>query len=93
MIQQFSSKLDSWVTVVVFAAVAAIAGTSISSTLQARWLIATVLVLSAAAILWVFYGTRYTPTESGLVGQPGPLRWKVDLAGITSVAPTNGPAG
>ena len=92
MIQQFASKRDPWLTVVILVAVFAMAGASISSALQARWVIATVLVRSAGAILWVFFGTRYKLTESELIVQSGPLRWKVDRASITSVEPTNDPA-
>ncbi|MFA6959100.1 MAG: PH domain-containing protein [Thermoanaerobaculia bacterium] len=91
MIQQFSSKRDLWLTVVILLSAIAIGGAAISSALQARWLIAAVLSLSTAAILWVFFGTRYTVTDSELIIRSGPLRWTVARASITSVEPTTDP--
>jgi len=91
MIQQFASKRDTWLTAVILLAEVAVVGAGISSALDARFFIAGVLFLSAAMILWVFFGTGYTVTDSELIVRSGPLRWRVDRSTIVSVKATSDP--
>ena len=49
------------------------------------------LLLGAGAIVvaWFLFGTSYNVTASELVIRSGPLRWRVPIARIASVEPTN----
>ncbi len=49
------------------------------------------LLLGAGAIVvaWVLFGTSYSVTASDLLIRSGPMRWRVSIARIVCVTPTN----
>jgi hypothetical protein len=96
MKQVYESKRDGWLVVILWAAVIVmlIAAGNLWVTrapFAFRALMVLLLILVAAFVLWVLYGTRYTLTESTLRVQSGPFRWVIDIETISEVFPTRNP--
>ena len=92
----FASKRDTWLVVVIWLAMgAAVAGVGVMSFAPAPLLARSVfggLVLGSGGLsLWVLYGTGYTITATEVRVRSGPFRWRVPIAAIASIVPSNNP--
>ena len=89
------SKADTWlVAVLAFAIVASIfaAIKVLSVGSLAAWAVAAFIAIIGAGLpLWLLFSTRYTLGHSELVVQSGPFKWRILVADITSVTPSNNP--
>ncbi|HVO65581.1 MAG TPA: PH domain-containing protein [Syntrophales bacterium] len=92
----YESKRDGWIVILLWAAVIAILiavwdlwGARLP--LALRLPISVLMVLTAAFVFWVLYGTRYTLTDKTLTVQSGPFRWVIDLETIIEISPTRNP--
>jgi hypothetical protein len=90
------SKKDGWIVallwggvIVMIVGVADLWGTP--TPFAFRLVMSVLLSLSAALILWVLYGTRYTLTDKSLIVRSGPFCWVIALESITEVFPTRNP--
>ncbi len=88
----FNSRIDMWLLIVVLSAVAAclwgIARIWDSgSTLL--WLLAVPLAIGVLLPLWVLGSLRYFLSEHELRVRCGPLSWKIAIAEISSISPTD----
>lgn len=85
----FRSRIDAWLAIVMLG-VPAIVLASVVPTLP-RGGAATAMVVGLLALalpLWVLTSTRYDLSADTLRIVSGPFRWKVPIAGITSVVRT-----
>jgi hypothetical protein len=92
----FPSKRDTWLSVVLWAAViACVAGGAATAAEQPDALIKAVVfavpAAVAALVLWVLYGTSYTFSGQVLDIRSGPFRFRVPLHEILSVDPSRNP--
>lgn len=92
----FPSKRDTWLSAVIWTGAAACLGASAlilwagtGGMLDA--IPAVLLTATAAFLLWVLYGTRYTFSGGVLEARCGPFRFRVPLGDITSVEPSRDP--
>ncbi len=90
--EQFASKIDTWLLLVLVIAI----GVSIGATLfsigkggMTSYIAALALLSVGAAVpIWIFLSTHYTVTTSELLVRSGPFSWTIPLASITSVQET-----
>ncbi len=90
----FAAKIDTWLLVLIAGSALGCvyaAGSVAFSGEPARWVIAGILLLSAAGMIWVLGSTTYTLTKSELRVRCGPFRWRVPLSEIRGVTPTRNP--
>lgn len=92
----YETKKDGWIVVLlwatsIFMLIAAGSLWEGRAPFSFRLLMCVLLLLMAAFVLWVLYGTRYTLTDSALIVRSGPFRWAIDLAAIDEVFPTRNP--
>ena len=91
----YRSKADTWlVAVLAIAIVASIfAAIKVLSTGSATaWAVAAFIASIGAGLpLWLLFSTRYKLGHSELVVQSGPFKWRILVADITSVTPSNDP--
>ena len=85
----FRSKVDLWLVVVLLgASMAPLLVVASAFRDGAAWLphVAVSLLMTAAS-LWLLTTTKYTVSDSEVLVQSGPLKWRLDVKSITSVAP------
>lgn len=92
----FSSKRDAWLSAVIWIGALACLGAAAliiwygtGGRLDA--IPAVLLAATAALLLWVLYGTRYTFSGGVLEARCGPFRFRVPLGDITSAEPSRDP--
>lgn len=93
--QVFPSRIDAWLAVVLLLAMAAALASvfvSAGAGTLVGWTAAVFTALIGIGLpLWLLLATRYTLQGDALLVQSGPFRWRVPLAEIRSVTPTNNP--
>lgn len=95
MKQVYTSKIDTWLGVVLSGSVA-ICLTVFLFTLPSGNLTAIVatllgLILGAGLPIWLMMSTSYTLSNMTLLVKSGPFKWQVPIAEIKSVTPTSNP--
>ncbi|MEM7064729.1 MAG: PH domain-containing protein [Cyanobacteria bacterium P01_B01_bin.77] len=91
--QVFSSKVDTWLFVIIVA-VAMLSGISAISLLatERNYLMALItLALGAGLPMWILLSTKYVIIEEELRVRSGPFRWTVSIPSISSVQSTHNP--
>ena len=92
----FPSKRDGWLTVVLLVAIVAMLAATIVELWHGaplgRLVLAALFVAMSAGIAWMLFGTRYVLDGATLHVITGPLRWRIDVATITRVFPTDDPS-
>lgn len=95
MEQVYTSKIDTWLGVVLLGAVAACFIAFIISlrTGSVPAIIATLpaLLIGAGLPIWLMMSTSYTLSNSTLLVKSGPFKWQVPIEQITSITPTSNP--
>jgi hypothetical protein len=93
--QKFESKRDLWLMAVLWSAVVELVWSIFrvwqDAPLAMAASFAVVMLVIAALTLWVMYGTFYLVDESTLIVRSGPFRYRVRLADIVAVTPSNSP--
>lgn len=89
----FQSKYDTWLIVLMAAAVALEARALVAIwNGSASWMVGAItslpLAISTLFILWTLLGTRYVVTADRLRIVCGPMRWTIPLASIQAVQPS-----
>lgn len=94
--ERFPSKRDTWLAVVLLAALG-ISCLSLTASLLVpepdpglKWVLG-ILIASALFVVWVWTTTYYVLTSSELLVRSGPFRWRVPLADIREIKPTRNP--
>lgn len=87
----FEAKRDLWLTAVIWLTALVMLAAAVRLAGFDRWGIAATLVLFAAFLMWIFYGTYYTLSQDRLIVRSGPFRWKVQLEEIVSMQPSRDP--
>ncbi|HEX6324057.1 MAG TPA: PH domain-containing protein [Vicinamibacterales bacterium] len=92
----FPSKRDAWFVVVIWTAAAAcMIAAALLLWAGAGGMLdavpAVLLAATAAFLLWVLYGTRYTFADGELDARCGPFRFRVPLGDVVSAEPTREP--
>jgi len=95
MEQVYTSKIDTWLGVVLVGAVAAclVAFVLCLRTGSVLAIVATlpVLLIGAALPIWLMTSTNYTLSNSSLLVKSGPFKWQVPIEQITNITPTSNP--
>lgn len=88
----YKSKIDSWVFIVLGAAVAVSAYSSVtilfSGSSDDLWMSFVTIVLGIGLPLWLLITTRYTLDSEMLTVRGGPLKWRIPVKDITAITPT-----
>lgn len=95
MEQVYKSRIDSWLLMVLLAAM----GVSLLAALEvivvadtsAWWVVPLVVALGVGLPAWLLLGTRYRLDEKELRIVSGPFRWRILLSTIQSVEPSSNP--
>lgn len=91
----YRSKTDAWIVAVLGAAIGICLYASvavISAAPPSTWRIAAVTaVIGIGLPLWLLLSTRYTLEPRQLIVRCGPLKWRIAVADITAITPTNNP--
>ena len=91
----YTSKIDTWLLVVLIGAVATclIAFLFSLRTGSVPAIVATLpaLFIGAGFPIWLMMSTRYTLSDSALLVKSGPFKWQVPIEQITSITPTSNP--
>jgi hypothetical protein len=92
----FPSKRDAWLVAVLWLGAAmGVAGSVVvlasEGSLAARLALAAAMLASSALGPWVLYSTSYRVLATEIAVRSGPFRWRVPIATIESVAPSNSP--
>lgn len=95
MEQVYTSKIDTWLLLVLLGAVVAciIAFVFSLRTGNVPAIVATLpaLLIGAALPTWILLSTSYTLSHGTLLVKSGPFKWQVPLAEVTKVTPTSNP--
>ncbi len=100
MEQTYTSKIDTWLLIVIVLSMAACLAVPFVR-FQATGMFGLVVSLPIMLIgvglpLWVYTDTRYRLTDTTLFANTGPFKWEIPLRDITKVTPTrdsmSGPA-
>ncbi|MDP3516261.1 MAG: PH domain-containing protein [Pseudohongiella sp.] len=95
MEQVYTSKIDTWLAVVLLAAVIAclVAFGFSFRTGSVAQVVATfpAILIGAALPIWLLLSTSYTLSERTLLVKSGPFKWRVPIKQITSITPTSSP--
>jgi hypothetical protein len=95
MEQVYTSKIDTWLAVVLLAAaIACLVAFGFSfSTGSVAQVVATfpAILIGAALPIWLLVSTSYTLSERTLLVKSGPFKWRIPIKQITSIAPTSSP--
>jgi hypothetical protein len=95
MEQVYTSKIDTWLAVVLLAAMIACLvafGFSFRTGSLAK-IVATLpaILVGVGLPIWIMASTSYTLNDSTLLVKSGPFKWQVPIAQITSITPTSNP--
>ena len=89
MERRFDSKRDTWLTLIIFAAIVLMAGVfwplSLVPFKWAMLLPGLVSLGSILLLLWVYFGTYYVVADGILRIYHGPFRWRIALSSINSI--------
>lgn len=94
---RFEAKRDSWVSLLLWIAVAMLIGTCWTvlrdpdADFATRIGTVSLSVGTVAFVLWILYGTYYGFTDQHLYARSGPFRWRVPLDSIYEVRPSRNP--
>jgi hypothetical protein len=93
---EFPSRRDLWIVIVIWFSIAMLlVGARVMlgapGHLIVRIGIAALMLAMGGFSLWVTYGTGYTVTAKELHVRSGPFRYRVPLADIVSITPSNNP--
>ena len=95
MKQVYTSKIDTWLALVLVGAVASclIAFMFALSTGSVAAIAVSLptLVVGAGLPLWLITSTTYTLCDSTLLVNSGPFKWNVPIQQINSITPTSNP--
>lgn len=91
--QVFSSKVDTWLFVIIVAvAVLSVISAIALLTIERNYLIALItLALGAGLPIWILVSTKYVIAGDKLRVRSGPFRWTVSISSISSVQPSHNP--
>ncbi len=90
----FAAKIDAWLLLLIAGSTVVCfygAWLALSEAGQVRWGTALILLVSAAAPVWIVLSTSYTLGGTQLRVRCGPFRWTIPLAEIRDVRPTRNP--
>jgi hypothetical protein len=89
----FNSKIDTWLLVVLLTGVAGclLAALYLIQGATGMRIVAGLLFLVAALIVWPLVTTRYVLSDAQLRIRCGPITWTVPVTEITAVTPTRNP--
>ncbi|WP_051216149.1 PH domain-containing protein [Ferrimonas futtsuensis] len=88
----FRSKIDTWLLVVLLLAIAgSLYGAVEAVRIDAGWVIACVLIITAGLLVWLLVSTKYVVNDKILRIKAGPFLWLVDIESIRSVRETRNP--
>ncbi|MFN3882591.1 MAG: PH domain-containing protein [Nitrincola lacisaponensis] len=95
MEQIYTSKIDTWLALVLFGAVAACLIVFVfafrTGSTSAILVTLPVLIIGAGFPVWLMTGTTYTLSSTSLLVKSGPFKWQVPIKQITSITPTSNP--
>lgn len=95
MPQVYTSKIDTWLAVVLIGAVVvsiiAVVSSLRSGSLAANIAAFAALIVGAGLPLWLITSTYYVLGGTTLLVKSGPFRWEVPITQITSITPTSSP--
>jgi hypothetical protein len=95
MEQVYTSKIDTWLLVVLVGAVIACLVAFVFSlrTGSVPAIVATLpaLLIGAGLPVWLMTSTSYTLSDTALLVKSGPFKWQVPIEQITSITPTSNP--
>ena len=88
----YKSKVDTWLMIVLIAAIAIAIFVTITVVLAGPrstwWLLAITLGVGVALPAWVLWATDYTLTADQLLVRSGPFKWRIPVESISAVSPT-----
>ncbi len=91
----FPSKIDAWlIGVFAVSSLAAVSGTLAmlaQGVTGALWVALPTLLVGVGLPVWLLCATHYRFEGQSLVVQGGPFRWRIPVAEIYTVKPTNNP--
>jgi hypothetical protein len=91
----FHSRIDAWLLVVIVAAAVSILVAVAAALRQASGITVLALValggIGAALPLWILAATKYVIDDGVLQIRSGPFAWRIPVASITGITPTNSP--
>lgn len=89
----YRSKVDAWLVAILAIAMASSllgAITTFSTQTPATWVLAAfIAVVGVGLPLWLLLSTHYTLGNGQLLVQSGPFQWRIPLADIKSITPSN----
>ena len=96
----YKSKIDTWILVVLIAAMAICAFASVvvilSGSPDTWWILIQTIGIGVVLPLWLLVSTRYTLDSKLLIVRSGPFKWRVPITDILSISSTesvlSGPA-
>lgn len=95
MVTVYRSEADTWLVAILAVAIVAslFAALKVHSagSLSASAVAAFIAIIGAGLPLWLLLSTRYTLGNGQLVVQSGPFKWRIPVADITGVTPSNSP--
>lgn len=95
MAQVYTSKIDTWLVLVLLTAViACLVAFGLSfRTGSVVNVVATLpaILIGAGLPIWLMVSTRYILDDSILLVKSGPFKWQVEVEQITSITPTSNP--
>lgn len=90
----YHSKVDTWILVVLAAAIGVVLLSAVRMLMQngaaASWPMLVLLTgVGGGLPLWILCATHYTINDGLLFVRSGPFRWHIPIAEITSITPTS----
>lgn len=93
--QKFCSKRDMWIVVILWGTMGLFAYSLFSIWTRPPSLISVifsvVVILGAALVFWIMYGTYYMVDNHVLVARSGPFRYVIQIADIRQAVPSGDP--
>lgn len=91
----YRSKIDAWLVIVLSVSMGIMLA-SVSTGLfsvpeQGRVVVLISLVIAVGLPVWLLLSTRYVVSRRQLRVQSGPFRWKIPVADIARIMPSNSP--
>lgn len=91
----FNSKMDLWILILILTLVTACIW-GVAQIWDANsailWPVAGVLAIGVLLPLWLLVSLRYFLTDSALRVRCGPFKWRIPIAEISAISPTNNAA-
>ncbi len=94
--KRYESKRDGWIVALILGGAgmmvfAAVSLWFVPAGMNYRLGMTALMLLAAAFMLWVLYGTYYVLEPAQLAIHAGPFHWRVPLEAIEGVTPTHNP--